>query len=234
MPMSLAGPYAVSAGAPGQRTGARGEPSTAPDTPSPSVWIDDAHLMYRRGMAVCLTAEGFRVVGESTRLSPSPPLARVDVLVFEADRGGLRRVAHLARGADVRLVATVQQATDTLLNDAVEAGVAGIVLRERMSPPSLVGTIRAALTGSTALPGDVLARMLDTAAGGGRHTPNGLSRRELEVLRRLAEGEDTQEIATALCFSERTVKNVVHDLLMKTNCRNRAHAVATATRQGLI
>ena len=35
-------------------------------------------------------------------------------------------------------------------------------------------------------------------------------------------------------YSVRTVKNIVHDLLMKTNCRNRAHAVALATRQGLI
>jgi DNA-binding CsgD family transcriptional regulator len=37
-----------------------------------------------------------------------------------------------------------------------------------------------------------------------------------------------------LCFSERTVKNIVHDVLMKLNCRNRAHAVAMATRQGVI
>jgi DNA-binding CsgD family transcriptional regulator len=44
----------------------------------------------------------------------------------------------------------------------------------------------------------------------------------------------TREIAGALAYSERTVKNVVHDLMMKLNCRNRAHAVALATRQGVI
>jgi DNA-binding NarL/FixJ family response regulator len=64
--------------------------------------------------------------------------------------------------------------------------------------------------------------------------PAGLTAREREVLRLLAEGEDTRDIAGMLCFSERTVKNIVHDVLMKLNCRNRAHAVAMATRQGVI
>jgi DNA-binding CsgD family transcriptional regulator len=54
------------------------------------------------------------------------------------------------------------------------------------------------------------------------------------VLARLSQGDDTQCIAIDLCYSERTVKNIVHDVLMKLNCRNRAHAVATATRQGII
>ena len=58
--------------------------------------------------------------------------------------------------------------------------------------------------------------------------------RERAVLRLLAEGSDTLEMAHALCFSERTVKNIVHDVLMKLNCRTRAHAVALATRSGAI
>lgn len=62
----------------------------------------------------------------------------------------------------------------------------------------------------------------------------GLTDREREVLRWLAEGSDTLEIAHGMCFSERTVKNVVHDILMKLNCRTRAHAVAMATRSGVI
>jgi DNA-binding NarL/FixJ family response regulator len=61
-----------------------------------------------------------------------------------------------------------------------------------------------------------------------------LSDRELAVLRLLAEGSDTVEIGETLGYSERTVKNIVHDVLMKTNCRNRTHAVALATREGLI
>ncbi|MET8759919.1 LuxR C-terminal-related transcriptional regulator [Lentzea sp. NPDC004782] len=61
-----------------------------------------------------------------------------------------------------------------------------------------------------------------------------LSPREVEVLRFLAAGLDTSEIAERLIYSERTVKNVLHNLLNRRNLRNRAHAVAYALRQGLI
>lgn len=46
--------------------------------------------------------------------------------------------------------------------------------------------------------------------------------------------ELARSIAQRLCYSERTIKNIVHDVLVKTNCRTRAHAVALATRQGFI
>lgn len=54
------------------------------------------------------------------------------------------------------------------------------------------------------------------------------------MLALLADGSDTKGIAEDLCYSERTIKNIVHDLLTKMNCRNRAHAVAQAARQGVI
>lgn len=61
---------------------------------------------------------------------------------------------------------------------------------------------------------------------------NGLSEREVEVLRLVAEGNDTNEIARTLCYSERTVKNVIHDVTSRLHLRNRPHAVAFALRQG--
>jgi DNA-binding NarL/FixJ family response regulator len=61
-----------------------------------------------------------------------------------------------------------------------------------------------------------------------------LTSRELAVLRMLADGEVTRGIAEQLNYSERTVKNIVRDVLVKLECRTRAHAVALATRRGLI
>jgi DNA-binding NarL/FixJ family response regulator len=61
-----------------------------------------------------------------------------------------------------------------------------------------------------------------------------LSERETTVLRLISEGYDTREIADALCYSERTVKNVIHDVTTRLQLRNRAHAVAYAVRHGLI
>ena len=61
-----------------------------------------------------------------------------------------------------------------------------------------------------------------------------LSPREAEVLRLVAEGQDTAEIALQMCYSERTVKNILHDLTTRLQLRNRTHAVAYAMREGLI
>ena len=63
---------------------------------------------------------------------------------------------------------------------------------------------------------------------------SGLSEREIEVLRLVAEGLDTGEIARRLSFSERTIKSVLHDVTTRLQLRNRAHAVAYAVREGLI
>ena len=65
-------------------------------------------------------------------------------------------------------------------------------------------------------------------------TFSGLTDREVKVLRLLADGLDTGEVGRQLFLSERTVKNVVHDITSRLNLRNRTHAVAYAVRQGLI
>lgn len=62
----------------------------------------------------------------------------------------------------------------------------------------------------------------------------GLQAREIDVLRLLADGLDTAQIATELNYSERTVKNIIHNLLIRLNLRNRSHAVAYALRSGLL
>jgi DNA-binding NarL/FixJ family response regulator len=65
-------------------------------------------------------------------------------------------------------------------------------------------------------------------------TPAGLEAREADVLRLLAEGLGTPEIAARLNYSERTVKNIIHGVLTRWRLRNRAHAVAFALRNGAI
>jgi DNA-binding CsgD family transcriptional regulator len=61
-----------------------------------------------------------------------------------------------------------------------------------------------------------------------------MSAREIEILRLVAEGLDTAEIAVKLAYSERTVKNALHDVTTRLQLRNRSHAVAYALKQGLI
>lgn len=201
-----------------------------------AVWVDDVNPIYRRGLTACLEADGFDIVGESTDLDPEPDLVDADVLLFDVDAVGLPRAAALARPADVRLVGLVRDAREGVLYDSLTAGLSGVLVRAELTPSRLATCLRAVTEGNGSIPPDLLGKML---AGLARGAPRGaaggqLARREVAVLHLLAEGESTREIATRLAYSERTVKNIVHDLLVKLNCRTRAHAVALGTRQGLI
>jgi DNA-binding NarL/FixJ family response regulator len=198
------------------------------------VWVDDRHPIFRRGLVSCLVTEGYSVAGESAMLRPAPDLTAVDVLVFEAERGGLSRVLAATRDAAVRLVGLVASHEDPTVFELVDRGVGAVLLRNELGPQALTAAIGSVLNGNRALPAELVPRLLDRAARSGTGGPHPLTDRELEVLRSLSRGDDTRQIADAMGYSVRTVKNIVHDLLMKTNCRNRAHAVALATRQGLI
>ena len=91
------------------------------------------------------------------------------------------------------------------------------------------------------MPADLLGRLLEQVGYVQRQmlaprglTFSGLTDREIDVLKLVADGLDTNEVADRLCYSERTVKNVIHDVTTRLRLRNRTHAVAYALRQGLI
>ncbi|GAB1691422.1 hypothetical protein KRM28CT15_32250 [Krasilnikovia sp. M28-CT-15] len=200
----------------------------------PTVWIDDSHAIVRRGMAACLQQADFVVRGESATLAPVPVVADLDILVFEYGSTALRRAVRLAEGRATRLVATVRDVSEQSVRELVDAGVGAVLPHRTLTPDTLIATVRAVVAGTVALPGDMLARLLLHVTQTSHLGPAGLNARERSVLRLLADGLDTRGIAEDLCFSERTVKNVVHDVLTKLNCRTRAQAVAVATREGVI
>jgi DNA-binding NarL/FixJ family response regulator len=200
----------------------------------PTVWIDDSHAIVRRGMAACLQQADFVVRGESAVLSPEPVVTDLDLLVFEYAPTTLRRAVRLAGDRPTRLVATVRDVTEQAIREMVDAGVNAILPHRTLTADTLVTSLRSVVAGNVALPADMLARLLLHVTQTSHLGPAGLNTRERSVLRLLADGMDTRGIAEDLRFSERTVKNVVHDVLTKLNCRTRAQAVAVATREGVI
>jgi DNA-binding NarL/FixJ family response regulator len=127
------------------------------------------------------------------------------------------------------------------LLSALEAGARGVLRRNQATPENLLEAIRAAAGGEGALSPDLLGRLLDQVGRLQRQVlnPRGLSfavltDREIKVLKLLADGLDTAEVGRRLFYSERTVKNIVHDVTSRLNLRNRTQAVAYALRQGLI
>jgi len=202
-----------------------------------SVWIDEPHPLLRRGMVSCLVSDDVPIAGESALLAPGRALRDAAVLLFDGDRADLVAFLEaLPRAAQGRpkLVAAVSEPDDERLERLARAGVSAILYRHELTPELLVATVRAVLQGRTSMPTDLLPRLLTRSARADRVERGALSDRELSVLRMLADGEDTRGIAQGLCYSERTVKNVVHDVLTKLSCRTRAQAVATATRAGII
>jgi DNA-binding NarL/FixJ family response regulator len=146
-----------------------------------------------------------------------------------------------ARGQTARLVLITTDLADPDLLAAVELGVRAVVLRADATPDYLVKLIRTAASGEATLPPDLLGRLLTQVSRLQREVlaPRGLSfaglsERELEVLRLVAQGLNTGEIAVRLSYSQRTIKTVLHDVVNRFQVRNRTQAVVYAMREGLI
>ncbi|UVS80827.1 response regulator transcription factor [Actinokineospora sp. UTMC 2448] len=140
-----------------------------------------------------------------------------------------------------RIVLVAGELEDTEILTAVEGGVCAVARRSETTPDVLVRLVKAAAAGEGALPPDLLGRLLSRVSRLQRHVlePRGLhlagiTNRETEVLRLVASGLSTKEIADKLCYSQRTVKSILHDVTNRFQLRNRSHAVAYALREGLI
>jgi DNA-binding NarL/FixJ family response regulator len=197
------------------------------------VWIDDRNAIFRRGLRSVLTERGFVIAGESARLEPQPDLENVSVLLLEIDV--LHELVRRPLPESLRIVGVAASETPEALLAGLEVGLAGFLIRSELSPESLVCCLHAVVGGASAVPPRLLSTLLCELARGRRPgSTSDLSTREIDVLKLLATGDDTRTIATSLSYSERTVKNIIHDVLVKLDCRTRAHAVALATRRGMI
>lgn len=163
-------------------------------------------------------------------------LARANgsVLIFDVDAAAVDRSAAPARRCQVRLVRVARDGRNG--HEATEPGVSAVLVLRALTPSRLLSCVRAVSENSESISPELLCRMLQERTATGHLHPQGaqLTKREFDVLRRLADGDSTRDIAQRLNYSERTVKNIVHDLLAKLNCRTRAQAVALAARQGVI
>jgi DNA-binding NarL/FixJ family response regulator len=159
----------------------------------------------------------------------------------EVDDETIRMLKAVQRNGCTRVVLVTTRIDDPGLVAAVEAGASGLLRRSEATPAALVGAVRTAAAGDGSVPPDLLGRLLRQVGRLQRHvlaprglTFSGLSEREIDVLRLVADGLDTGEIAKHLSYSERTIKNVIHDVTTRLQLRNRSQAVAYAMREGLI
>jgi len=176
------------------------------------------------------------------RAEPGLPAAGVAVVVVdEVDERASQTIRALTRAGAHRVLVVAGRLDDAAVLAVTEAGACGLLRRSDAVPERLVPAIRAAAAGDGTVPPDLLGRLLEQIGRLQRQvlsprglTFGGLTDREVKVLKLVADGWDTAEIADDLAYSERTVKNIIHDVTSRLQLRNRSHAVAYALRQGLI
>ncbi len=160
---------------------------------------------------------------------PRPVLiVKIDFVGVDSDGAPPPRDVHLVR-------ATHEQLVDQQRDSEAGGEVTAVVILRDATPSHVVSCVRAAARGGPISP-ELLRqiRPLEEGSSPEASLELELTEREYDVLRMLADGESTRGIAEQLSYSERTVKNIVRDLLTKLNCKTRAHAVALAARHGVI
>jgi DNA-binding NarL/FixJ family response regulator len=175
-------------------------------------------------------------------VQPAPGrTAHVAVVVAEAiDNEVIRVVRTIRRGSRTQVVVVAGSLDAASMLTATDAGAAGFLLRPMAGRERLVHLVMGAFHDgeafpvATGAPRPMLGAGPDHAALPNPPAMPRLTDRELEVLRLLAEGSDTAEIAARLAYSEPTIKNCIQRLFERLEVRNRPHAVAVALRAGII
>jgi len=208
------------------------------------LFVLDPHTIYRRGLAASLELlDGVDGIADAESVRDAwetPGLFESDLVILDPTMTGGRDFIGAvmeATGANV-MVCTSDCSQQNVLA-AMQAGAIGFLRKDTLTMEGLSAAVQAAASGAGVVTPELLGSIVKSAAAesngsNGRPHSAKLTDREQQVLALIAAGHPTREVAQELCYSERTVKNVLHDVVTKLNARSRSQAVAHAVREGLI
>jgi DNA-binding NarL/FixJ family response regulator len=204
------------------------------------VLIVDDHPVVREGLVAALEDESdFRIAGAAASAEEALKLvatARPDVILLDLELPGLSGLEAIPRLSAALPAAGIiiftAYDTDERVLGAVRAGARGYVLKGA-SVDEIARAIRAVHGGGSYLASPVAAKILRQMRSP-RRASTMLSDRERTVLREVAAGRSTKQIAQVLGITERTVKFHVASIMNKLGADNRAQAVAEAAKRGLL
>lgn len=206
------------------------------------VAVHSSDPVSRLGVARMLAGSArFRVVDGSDH-RPIDVAIVVGKAVRDSDLSWLRGLRDAAASSSPPRCVLIANNVHMLspLN-AVNYGIAAVLPRQGLERAHLLQVVLSVSQGAAHLPPAMQGELLmqidrverDLLAPKGL-TMFGIATRERDILRLLADGLDTAEVAAKLAYSERTVKHVLHALMTRFNLDTRAHAVAFAIRAGII
>ena len=214
------------------------------DTDAITVLLVEDHSVVREGVRMVLSAHSdIRVVGEAADASSAALAAaelRPTVIVMDLGLPDVEGTAGITRALAAspasRLIVLTVQEDDEYLASALKAGAVGYVPK-RAAAIDLVAAVRAVARGdgyihSSMTQGLIVDYLRHTS--GPRHDFDGLTLREVEILKMVAEGRTTQEIAEMLFVSPKTVQAHRANMMAKLDVHNSAALVRYAIHKGLI
>lgn len=207
------------------------------------VLIADDQNLFRSGLArllegdsrvhvVAQAVDGLDVVKKAASVRP-------DVVLMDLKMPNLdgveatRRI--LAEHPEIKVLILTTFETDSYVLQALRAGASGYVLKDAQVE-SIVSSILAVMAGERVMASAVANRVIDMLSG--TSTPkefyDGLTTREVEILKLIAVGHPNKQIARRLEISEKTVRNHVSNMYEKLHIYDRSQAVLYAVRKGLV
>jgi DNA-binding NarL/FixJ family response regulator len=209
------------------------------------VLLVDDHALFRAGISALIAEEGFEVVGQASSGREGIALARElapDVVLMDLnmpEMSGVEATRALSVHAPASHVVVLTVSGDEAsVTEAVLAGACGYLLKDA-DVDDILAAIRAAAAGESWISPRVAGALLERVRRAGADPEEtetlepGLSDRELEVLRLIAQGKENTEIAAELFMSPKTAKNHVSSILAKLQLQNRIQAAVYAVRRGL-
>ena len=223
------------------------------DTEHITVFIVDDHDVVRKGLRFYLNAHAeIAIVGEAGDAQSAiegvaehvPDVALMDLVLLlqpgtePTDQGGVQATRRIRETSPrTQVVVLTSFAHDELIFSAIKAGALSYLLKDA-DAETVLHAIQAASRGEAILHPRIAQRLMaevTAPASSGSHDPAaGLTAREIEVLRLIAQGGSNAAIAAELVITERTVKAHVSNLLGKLHLSDRTQAAIYAWREGLM
>jgi two-component system, NarL family, response regulator len=196
--------------------------------------VDD-HALLREGIAALVNVEpDMKLVAEASDGQEAIEKFRQhrpDVTLMDLQMPSMNGIEAISRiqseFPDARIIVLTTYTGDVQVLRALKAGARGYILKGHVHR-ELLATIRAVHAGQKQIPPEIAAQLADHA------TDDGLTPREVDVLRLIADGNANKQIADRLSIGEATVKSHITNILSKLGANDRTHAVTIGLKRGII
>jgi len=210
------------------------------------VLISDDHTLIREGLRKILSTEkAIEVVGEAEDGQQAIEQAnklKPDIILMDITMpriNGIEATRIIKNECpDIGIIALTIHDQEEYLFELIKAGASGYVLKD-ISSDLLVQTILGVARGESFIPPSMTTRIFaEFSRLSSRHSqdtlPEGLTRREVDVLRLVAQGESNRAIAQKLYISEKTVKNHLTNIFQKLGVIDRTQAALLAVKNKIV